>query len=134
MEEFSIFLIGGEDDEQGTLVLHEDRDDLCRLTFRWREQEAQAEASDYFEAFCAIRRKLEAEGLIPFCYGASLNVYPSAMSRRMGGGLKAYRLTEGKHSRREDLVFLFDEGPDVIPTSVDMQRSFFNDWVTSPRE
>ncbi|MGE8010944.1 hypothetical protein [Sphingomonas sp. NPDC092410] len=130
---FGIFLIGGEDDEQGTLILHEDRSGTCRLTFRWRDRETEAEAADYFEAFCGIRRVLETEGLIPFCYGASLNVYPSAMARDMGRGLKAYRITEGKHARREDLVFIFGQGPDVIPAGVDMQRRFFDDWVAAPR-
>ncbi len=133
METFGIFLIGGEDDEQGTLILHEDRSGTCRLTFRWRDRETEAEAADYFEAFCGIRRVLETEGLIPFCYGASLNVYPSAMARDMGRGLKAYRITEGKHARREDLVFIFGQGPDVIPAGVDMQRRFFDDWVAAPR-
>jgi hypothetical protein len=134
MEEYGIFLIGGEDDEQGVLVLHEDRGDACRLSFRWRGRETEAAASDYFEAFCSIRRVLEREGLIPFCYAASLNVYPSSMARDMSGGLKAYRVSEGKHARADDLVFIFDEGPDVIPASVDIQRSFFEDWVASPRK
>jgi len=51
----------------------------------------------------------------------------------MGRGLKAYRITEGKHARREDLVFIFGQGPDVIPAGVDMQRRFFDDWVAAPR-
>lgn len=92
MAEHSLFVIGGDDGEQIILV-----NDLignsCRLTCYVRGETHQAEESDYFEALLTIRRTaLEPKGLIPFCYGASLKVWPSAMSRDMARGLKAYRL------------------------------------------
>jgi hypothetical protein len=71
--------------------------------------------------------------LIPFCYGASLNVYPSGMARDMGQGLKAYKLAMGRHAKREGLVEIFAEGPDVIPASVALQEQFWRDWLASPR-
>src|SRR5262249_20140780 len=88
-----------------------------------------AQASDYFEALCQVRQELERERLIPFCYGASLNVYPSGMARDMGAGLKAYRLTMGKQARSQDLVDIFAEGPDRIPAPVSAQREFFEQWI-----
>ena len=51
----------------------------------------------------------------------------------MGRGLKAYRMREGQHARGEDLVFIFDEGPDVIPASVETQEAYFREWAESDR-
>jgi len=51
----------------------------------------------------------------------------------MGRGLKAYKLALGKHANRADLVDIFDEGTDVVPTDVDAQEQFFRDWLGSPR-
>jgi hypothetical protein len=72
---------------------------------------------------------LEKERLLPFCYGASLNVYPSGMARDMGAGLQAYQLTLGKSAH--DLVDIFAEGPDVIPAFVLPQREFFQKWLST---
>ena len=79
------------------------------------------------------RSLLARDRLIPFCYGASSNVYPSGMARDMGRGLKAYKLVEGRHARMDDLVEIFTEGPDVIPASVDAQEQFYRDWLAAPR-
>lgn len=131
MAEHSIFVVGGGDDEQIVLV-----DDAignnCRLTCYVRGETHQAEESDFFEALSTIRRRaLEPRGLIPFCYGASLKVWPSAMSRDMGRGLKAYKISIG--SPAGDLVSIFDDGPDVIPSKVDMQEEFAREWFASLR-
>src|SRR5690349_16451849 len=78
MSEHIFHLIGGGDDETATVVA-EPRNGLCHLTLRYRGREIEASARDYFEAFCQVREHLEAERLIPFCYGASLHVFPSGM-------------------------------------------------------
>ena len=70
---------------------------------------------------------------MPYCYGASLNVFPSAMARDMGQGLRAYKMTLGKHAKRTDLVGIFDEGTDIVPADVDAQEQFFRDWLELPR-
>ncbi|HEY8991376.1 MAG TPA: hypothetical protein VIM46_05330, partial [Luteolibacter sp.] len=103
------------------------------IEFRFRNKVIEASASDYFDAFSRIREQLETEHLIPFCYGASLNVFPSGMARDMSAGLSAYRLAMGRHASREDLVRIFDAGPDVIPSSVANQRKHFDDWIQSLR-
>jgi hypothetical protein len=133
MPEFTVHLIGGEGDEIAT-VTTETRNRICHISFRYRDRLLEAEASDYFKAFCDIRLQLEPEGLIPFCYGASLNVYPSGIARDMGAGMVAYRFTQGFHARMADLARIFDSGPDIIPASVAMQREFFERWLKSPRE
>jgi len=132
MSDYRIFLVGGHHDESGILTSTED-EDRCHLSFSYRDRAIEAESSDFFEAFCQIRLQLENEGLIPFCYGASLNVYPSGMARDMGAGLKAFRLTLGKHARMQDLVEVFVQGPDVIPTTVKLQQEFYEEWLNSPK-
>jgi len=127
-----VYLIGGADDEKATFVKDE-VGERCVLACTYRGKTISAEASDFFEALCAIRRQLEADGLIPFCYGASLNVFPSGMARNMGAGLKAYRLKQGIHARPADLVGIFDEGPDVVPSHVGPQTQFYKDWIASLR-
>jgi hypothetical protein len=130
MADHTIFLIGGKDDEFGVLTLSGVAD-ACHLSFAFRGRRIEATASDFFEAFCQIRLQLEAEALIPFCYGASLNVHPSGMSRQMSNGLLAYRLTVGSPGRIETLVRIFEQGPDVIPASVANQQSFYRGWAAS---
>jgi len=94
----------------------------------------EASDSDFFEAFCQIRSRLEQERLIPFCYGASLNVFPSGMARDMGAGLSAYRLAMGRGASPSDLVSIFDSGPDVIPSFVSKQEEFFNAWIQATKQ
>ncbi len=132
MSEYKIFLIGGEDDESGTLMAT-NSDKTCHLEFKYRRLVLKAATSDIFEGFCQIRLELEKEKLIPSCYGASLNVYPSGMGRDMGTGLKAYKMTMGSQARLEDLVHILSAGADVIPAYVSLQREFFESWLKSLR-
>lgn len=127
-----IVLIGGETGEQAVFT-EDDSHDTCKLTCAYRGKTIEAEATDFFEALCLIRQQLDPEGLTPFCYGASLNVYPSGMARDMGLGLKAYRLTKGEPARRADLVEIFDAGPDVTPASVQAQETFWREWLAALR-
>jgi len=127
-----VYLIGGGDDEFGVFDALES-EGTCRLQFVYRDKAIEENARDFFEALCKIRLHMEKDTLIPFCYGASLNVYPSGMARDMASGLKAYKMQLGKHVSRQDLVHIFAEGPDVIPASVAHQRAFFEQWLAGPR-
>ena len=131
-EQYRVFLIGGDDDEAATFTLFDEGDD-CRLQCEYRDKTVESTAPDFFQALCNVRNRLADDGLIPFCYGASLNVYPSGMARSMGGGLKAYKLTLGKQAMTADLVEIFAEGPDVIPASVEVQEQFFRNWLAALR-
>lgn len=131
-ETYNISLVGGSENEQATVLIDEE-DDACHITFHYRGRIIEAKASDFFEAFCSIRKQLEPEKLIPFCYGASLNVFPSGMARDMGAGLSAYRMKIGEHAKLKDLVPIFNSGPDVIPASVADQKRYFKQWVESPK-
>jgi hypothetical protein len=125
----SVFVIGGEDDETISLTDEEVAND-CRIVCVVRGETHIANASDFFEALRTVRRRvLEPKGLIPFCYGASLNVWPSAMSRDMGRGLKAFKMELGTPA--SELVGIFDQGSDVIPALVQVQEEFARDWMAS---
>lgn len=130
MNEFEIYLVGGDEDEKA-IATTESVDGVCKLTFSYRDKELSSQKSDYFAAFCAIRDQLEGDQLIPFCYGASLNVYPSGMCRDMGSGMVAYKTEIGQRASRDNLVNIFEQGHDVIPSSVSQQKEHFNQWLQS---
>ena len=127
-----IEMVGGVDGGRARITVSETASS-CRLILAYRELRLEAEADDGFEAFCVVRRRLERENLMPRCYGASLNVFPSPMSRDMGGGWMAYRMTMGRPARLSDLVAIFDTGPDVVPATVEDQRRFFEAWADGTR-
>jgi hypothetical protein len=133
MGEHLIHLTGGGDNEIAAVITQDREGDVCQVTLRYRDELFEAKASDFFEAFCKIRLQLEPKGLIPFCYGASLDVYPSGICRSMGTGMKAYRITHGRHALLTDLVSIFDSGSDVIPSSVANQKENFQAWLQSLR-
>src|SRR5688500_9437217 len=62
---------------------------------------------DLFDAFIALREALEEIGALPLCAGARPDVFPSGMSRSMGGGRKAYVTRIGEPARMADLVDIF---------------------------
>jgi hypothetical protein len=127
----TVFVIGGEDDEQIAFVCEEVGRD-CRITCVVRGETHFADAPDFFMALQIIRRRaLEPMGLIPFCYGASLKVWPSGMSRDMGRGLKAYKMELGASAT--ELVGIFDAGPDIVPSKVQLQEEFWREWKDSLR-
>lgn len=130
-KQHTVSLIGGDDSERAVFTLIDD-DDRCRLRCDYRQKTMESTAPDYFQALCEIRAHLADDGLIPFCYGASLNVYPSAMARSMAQGLKAYKLTKGEKASLDDLVDIFAEGPDIIPASVEAQKQFFLSFIETP--
>lgn len=131
MTEHTLHLIGGTDDETAAVSATSPGRDRCSVSISYRGKALQAESTDYFAALQEVRTLMEADGLIPFCYGASLNVYPSGMSRDMAQGMVAYRTTLGKSTTREDLVRIFDEGADVIPSYVAQQHEFHEKWFQS---
>jgi hypothetical protein len=132
MSEYAIHITGDAGSETATVTAIA-QGGLCHVSLRYRDRVIEYGATDYFEAFSQIRLQLESQNLIPLCYGASLNVYPSGMCRDMSEGLVAYRLTRGRTPTQSDLVGIFDTGFDVIPASVAKQKEFFNVWFKSTK-
>ena len=105
-----------------------DHRDWIRLALRFGGREIVASNEDYFHAMQEIRPELEKQGIYLNCYGASRNVYPSAMSIDMGAGHKGYRHTIGEHPKISSLVSIFESGDDVILSTVAKQEQYYRDW------
>lgn len=126
---YTLLVVGGAENEVVSLQNASEAGPYC-LTCSARDRSHSEVSSDYFDAFAKIRSNfLEPLGLTPFCYGASLNVWPSAMGRQMGAGLQAYQVAMGQSGGH--LVWIFDSGPDVIPSSVEEQRDHALHWRES---
>jgi len=104
---------------------------ICSARLSWNRQEFAATGEDFFSAFAEVRRQLEPSNIRVFCHGACRNVYPSGMLRDMAKGLRAYKLSFGKKSNRSDVVGIFDRGPDMDISSVEDQRRFYDQWLSS---
>ena len=131
-EQFQISLqTSGCIEYTGTVITYEEPDDKCKISLSFSNLTLTATDSDFFEAFCKIRIQLEEYGILPICFGASLNVYPSGMARNMDYGMKAYKLTLGQQSRMNNLVEIFDTDSEVVPSTVEDQKKFFNSWLAS---
>jgi hypothetical protein len=133
-ERYPVKLVGqGGEVSQGVFVLDEAEDaDQCRLSFQYPGGKITAEARDYFAAMCHIRRELDRAGWRPVCFGSSRNVYPaSAMGCAFSRGMKAEKLRLARPLTLDDVVMIFDSGPDVEPASVEEQIQFFLAWCRS---
>lgn len=105
--------------------------DDVQLDLSFLERNESVVAPDFFEALIRLRAKLESENIWLFCNGAVENVYPSAMARSMGGGLKAYNLTLGQQAKTEDLVPIFEANLGLPPSPVLKQQAFYQEWIKS---
>lgn len=95
---------------------------------------------DLFNCFVDIRRQVEPAG-VRFCVnGARINAYPSGMSRDMGGGQMLYILPRFNifrkiiwiiGFRRRKLVYIFSPAPCHLVGSVDEQRAYYDDLMSS---
>ena len=92
------------------------------------------ENDDLFNALIMLRRELEAEGGNLLCNGARFDVYPSGMSREMGGGRKAYVLHQGSPALRDDLVDILDYSSPEFVGTIKQQEEFYEKWVSSLRK
>ncbi len=90
-------------------------------------------ADDVFDALVSLRRELEEMGAQLLCTGARPDVFPSGMSRAMGGGIKAYVNRMGLPARNTDLVNIFDSAESEIVGSVAEQIEFHMQWIESLR-
>jgi hypothetical protein len=133
MDTFTISVLRADNAIEQATISYDEASEQCQLHLTYRGTTITETADDYFEALCLIRKRLEVQHLYIFCYGASKNVYPSGMARDMGQGLKAYKLTLGKHAATADLVDIFDSGADIEPATVAEQRSYFEAWLRKPK-
>ncbi len=88
---------------------------------------------DLFEAFLNLRKSLEKQGYKLLCNGARKDVFPSGMSRSMGGGRKAYIIRIGLQTNMNDIVDIFDYAEPKIIATAKEQQLFYQQWVESLR-
>ena len=88
------------------------------------------EGSDLFDCLVEFRRALAQQNARLLCMGAAVSVYPSAMSRQAGGRM-AYRVRPGRPAAKEDIIDIFAPAPLEDIGSVEEQRRFFEQWLTS---
>jgi hypothetical protein len=128
---YSIALVRAGRHEPATIEVIEEASGRIRLIFRGADLNLEAESDDCFSALQDVRRVLKKDELAAYCYGSSRNVFPSGLSRSMGDGRKAYKLSLGKQGRMADLVDIFAVGPDIELASVEDQEEFFQQWIAS---
>jgi hypothetical protein len=117
-----------------TLAVSETGDEYvitCKLPMS--DDSLTGQADDCFAALQIIRRKAEGLSWNICCKGARRNVWPSGMSRSMGGGKKAYVLEMGQQSRRDSLVKIFDADIPESYSSVADQEAYAHAWFESLR-
>lgn len=94
-------------------------------------QQREFSGDDLFDALVKLRTQLERHGCQLLCKGARPDVFPSGMSRSMGGGRQAYIMRLGKPARMEDLVDIFDFAAAEQVDVVDAQKEFREKWINS---
>src|SRR5215469_4207623 len=85
-------------------------------------------ARDLFEALIMLRRHLESSGQKILCAGARFDVFPSGMSRSMGGGRKAYVTRLGLPGQLNDIVDILSPAPPESVGSIEEQADFHQRW------
>jgi hypothetical protein len=97
-------------------------------------QGRQFSDGDLFDLFTSLRKTLEESGVQLLCAGSRPDVFPSGMSRQMGGGRKAYVTKLGRPALRTDLVDIFDYSDAKSVGSVSEQLAFHEKWIASLRK
>lgn len=120
---------------EGQLLLWDEspsNSDQVKVELMVNDRVYTAESEEgYFAALCMIRKELEVQQMRILCLGSSRSVYPSGMSRSMGSGDKAYRLTMGQPARSADLVCIFDFDESRDSATIAEQEEFFAKWLES---
>ena len=125
----NIDLLQGSRLVQAELRASETREDPYRVEIVFDGQSVVGVGGDCFDALLEARRHLESQGILVCLEGAREDVWPSGMSRSMGAGRKAYRMTLGKQALKSDLVDIFAEAK--TPASIAEQDAYRHAWFES---
>ncbi|WIE64596.1 hypothetical protein DEI99_015400 [Curtobacterium sp. MCLR17_036] len=104
----------------------------CSVTVVIDGVEHVAVEHDAFEALCRVRLELEHEGWLLGVEGARIDVWPSGAARDQGGGLRAYRLRQGRSPGSADLVDVFAPTAERLATVAE-QRAAAGAALRAPR-
>jgi len=101
-----------------------------RIALEMRDMEHhEFEGADLFEALVKLRRELEMGGSRILCAGSRVDVFPSGMSRSMGGGRRAYVTRLGAPATQA--VDILDSAEPESVGTIEEQRGFHAAWVAS---
>ncbi|QPJ63223.1 MAG: hypothetical protein G3M70_15605 [Candidatus Nitronauta litoralis] len=93
--------------------------------------EVLIEEYDLFEAMVYLRNFLKEKNYIVLCNGARADVFPSAMSRDMSRGRKAYITIFGQQGNPENLIDIFDFTEPHLISTPEAQEEFHEKWFKS---
>lgn len=114
------------------LMLFEDEErEIYQIKLQAVDETIMGQGDNLYDALLEVRKMLESKGCRLRCAGASLNVYPSGMSKNMGDGRMAYKLTMGRKATRVDLVDIFSDINEYIDSTVEQQQEFYGKWLAS---
>ena len=129
MNEYTIFFNMPDGSEAEGIIQHRDNDSTHWIRVSIGDIQVFGDGGDYFDSLAKARDRLIGKGIFPNCYGASKKVWPSAMSRDMGSGLKAYKIQIGDPAT--EIVSIFDSGKDVEISTPKEQKEYANQWFDS---
>lgn len=96
------------------------------------DQPIICEDRDLYESLKKLRKELEKADTYLLCNGSRIDIFPSGMSRSMGGGRDANKVKIGKQNTNV-LYDIFDyTDPENIVT-VEEQEKYINEWIDSLR-
>ena len=95
----------------------------CTVRLTWQEHVVEATEFSVYHAFQNVREQLEANGLVPYCYGSCPDVRVSGMAVDMGDGTLAYRMSQSSGVGLPPMVNVFDSEPGLKLGSVAEQRA-----------
>ena len=111
MNERAILFVMPDGSNAEGMIQYRDQDSSHWMRVVIGDVEVIGDGGDDFDSLAKARGRLAGKGIFPKCYSASKKVWPSAMSRDMGSGLKAYKIELGKPGT--EIVSIFDSGDDV---------------------
>ncbi|WP_051709929.1 hypothetical protein [Andreprevotia chitinilytica] len=118
--------------KEAQVVGSEEDDGIAVLCISYADAKvSQSSSRGFFDALKKIRLILETEGVLPLCFGASEDVYPSPMQESMGMAMQAYRNQFGRQALSADIVDIFDSDDRMRPATVNAQEKFHLQWLES---
>ncbi|MEO0586617.1 MAG: hypothetical protein AAF078_03165 [Planctomycetota bacterium] len=113
----------------GVFTLKDKPGDVCCLELSLDGHNYASEERDFFDALQEIRRELEQVSILPICYGACENAWPSGMARDMARGCVVYLTEMGVSGGKR--VGTFDSDQNTVPATVEKQIDFHHRWMGS---
>ena len=100
----------------------------CALFITFSDQTKKTYSGlDIFRAFGLLRKEFSEIKFL--CKGSKINVFPSAMSSSMSGGLVAYEMKLGEHD--PEMVRIFDYDEHDLTNDIEEQVKFRVRWGES---